>query len=101
MSRTGSSHKGSHRAVIDALAGAIARHQGVDRQEARRLGLAALASNADRFNALHYFGVLEARRGGYEEADCLLGAALAIDPASAEARLNHGNVLSSLDRPEE
>ena len=91
----------TQRAVIEALAAAIARHQRVNAGEARRLGLAALESKADRFNALHYFGVLEAQHGRYEAADCLIGEALAIEPGSAEARLNHANVLNSLDRHEE
>jgi protein O-GlcNAc transferase len=88
-------------AVIETLTRAIAHHQKVGSAQARRLGFAALASETGKFDALHYFGVLEAQRGAYEEADCLIGAALAIDPRSPEASLNHGNVLSSLDRHEE
>lgn len=88
-------------AVIDTLTRAIARHQRVGTAEARRLGLAVLASEAERFDALHYFGVLEAQRGSYEEAECLIAEARAINPRSPEACLNHGNVLSSLDRHEE
>jgi protein O-GlcNAc transferase len=91
----------SRRKAIDALTRAIARHQGVGPGEAQRLGQAVLSSETEQFNALHYFGVLEARRGAYEEADCLIGAALALNPSSAEASLNHGNVLSSLGRHEE
>jgi protein O-GlcNAc transferase len=87
--------------VIEVLTRAIARHQGVGSAEARRLGLAVLASEAEKFDALHYFGVLEAQRGGFDEADCLIGEALALNPRSAEACLNHGNVLSALDRHDE
>lgn len=91
----------AQRRVADTLAAAIARHQRVDAAQARRLCQSVLASSKDRFSALHYFGVLEAQRGGYEAADCLIGQALAIEPRSAEACLNHGNVLSALGRHEE
>ena len=84
--------------LTDTLAGAIALHQGLKGNEARRLCQAILASGAEKFDALHYFGVLEAQRGRYEAADCLLSHALAINPRSAEACLNHGNVLNSLHR---
>src|SRR5688500_20404712 len=86
---------------VDALAGAIARHQKVDRRQATQLCRAVLASEKDRFSALHYFGVLEAQRGAYEQADRLISHALKVEPGSAEARLNHANVLSALGRHEE
>jgi protein O-GlcNAc transferase len=91
----------TQREVAETLARAIARYQGVDAGKAKRLSSTVLASSSEKFAALHYFGVLEAQQGRYEEADCLIGEALAIDPRSAEACLNHGNVLSALDRPAE
>ena len=63
--------------------------------------LCRLALQKDRFSVLHYFGVLEAQRGAYEQADRLIAHALTADPASAEARLNHANVLSALGRHDE
>jgi predicted O-linked N-acetylglucosamine transferase (SPINDLY family) len=99
MTPPGSSHdKQSQRALIDTLTAAIARHQRIDSHQARRLCLSVLDSADQKFAALHYFGVLEAQRGGYDEADCLIGQALAVDPRSAEACLNHGNVLNALAR---
>lgn len=87
--------------LADVLARAIARHQRVHENEARRICQAILAADAEKFDALHYFGVLEAQQGRYVEADCLLAEALAIRPGSAEACLNHGNVLNALDRSAE
>lgn len=81
-----------------ALTRAIARHHGVPEDEAQRLCRAILDSETEKFDALHYFGVLEAQQGRFPEADCLIGEALAIRPQSAEACLNHGNVLSALGR---
>jgi protein O-GlcNAc transferase len=99
MTRPGPSpDKRSQHALIDALTAAIARHQRVDPGQARRMCLSVLDSAEQKFGALHYFGVLEAQRGAYEEADFLIGQALALQPRSAEACLNHGNVLSALNR---
>jgi protein O-GlcNAc transferase len=86
-------------AIAEALALAIARHERVDRRQAMKL--CRLALQKDRFSVLHYFGVLEAQRGAYEQADRLIAHAVTADPASAEARLNHANVLSALGRHDE
>jgi predicted O-linked N-acetylglucosamine transferase (SPINDLY family) len=102
MTPPGAGHiKRGRLTLTGTLAEAIALHQGLKGSEAGRLCQAILAAGAEKFDALHYFGVLEAQRGRYEEADCLLSHALAINPRSAEACLNHGNVLNSLTRGEE
>jgi predicted O-linked N-acetylglucosamine transferase (SPINDLY family) len=55
----------------------------------------------DAFDALHLLGVVEAQQGRLAEAHRLLDRALAINPRSAEAHSNRGNVLLALLRFEE
>ncbi len=88
--------------LAEVLTSAIARHYPGNRIEARRLGEAILsaAQIENRFDALHYLGVLEAQGGLLEEASYLLRAALKINAESAEAHLNYGNVLAALNRVE-
>lgn len=61
--------------------------------EAERICKAILGAQPDCFDALHLFGVVEARRGNLAEADRWLTRALGINPTSAEAQSTHGNIL--------
>ncbi|HLQ93503.1 MAG TPA: tetratricopeptide repeat protein, partial [Xanthobacteraceae bacterium] len=55
---------------IHAIMGrSMALHQGGQVAEAERLYKSALALNPDHFEALHFFGLLEAQRGHNVEAD--------------------------------
>src|SRR5947209_14053362 len=80
---------------------AIALHQGGDLDEAERLYKSVLALNPDHFEALHFFGLLEAQRERYEEADELMRRSLEINAGVADAFTNHARVLNSLKRSEE
>jgi protein O-GlcNAc transferase len=84
--------------LSEVLTRAIAFHRADNWLEAKRLSEAILSAKANQFDALHYFGVLEAQRGRYEEADRLISQALTINPQSAEGHLNHGNVLKALNQ---
>ncbi|MEO8302748.1 MAG: tetratricopeptide repeat protein [Betaproteobacteria bacterium] len=55
----------------------------------------------DHFEALHLSGVLEARRGRFDDALARMAAAVASNPRSAEAQANRANVLKLLRRPVE
>ena len=74
-------HGDSNFNLAEVLTSAIARHYSGNRIEARRLGEAILsaAQIENRFDALHYFRVLEAQGGLLEEASYLLRAALKIN----------------------
>ncbi|HTS21166.1 MAG TPA: tetratricopeptide repeat protein [Casimicrobiaceae bacterium] len=66
--------------------------------EAERSCCTLLVARPDDFHALHLLGVIRARQEAFDEADRLLSRARAIDPQSAEACSNHGNVQRALGR---
>ncbi len=59
---------------------------------------AVLARDPNMFDALHMLGLVHAMREQYAEAEMLMGQALAVNPRSAVAHSNRGNVLSELRR---
>ena len=80
---------------------AMALQQGGELDEAERLYKSVLAMNPDHFEALHFFGLLEAQRERYVEADGLIRQSLAINSGVADAFANHARVLNALKRSEE
>lgn len=90
---------------IDRLAAALtqglAAHQAGRLDEATTLYRSVLAEAPDQFDALHLLGVVEAQKGGYENARALIARALATGFGTAQAWCNHGNVLQRLGRFEE
>jgi len=87
---------------INAIVGrAMALHRGGQLAEAERLYKSALALNPDHFEALHFFGLLEAQRGHNVEADEFMRRSLEINSGVAEAFTNHARVLNALKRSEQ
>jgi tetratricopeptide (TPR) repeat protein len=64
----------------------------------QRLARAVLKVQPDHFGAMHYLGLIAARRGKFEDAESLLRRAVAVNPNSAEAMTNLGIVLTALRR---
>jgi tetratricopeptide (TPR) repeat protein len=60
----------------------------------------ALAVDANQFEALHFYGVLQAQRGNLIEAERLVSRSLTLNAQRAEAHLNHARILRDLQRPE-
>jgi tetratricopeptide (TPR) repeat protein len=80
---------------------AMALHQEGQLDEAERLYKSILAASPDHFEALHYFGLLEAQRDHHEAADQLMRRSLEINTGVAVAFANHARVLNALKRSEE
>ena len=80
---------------------AMALHQGGQLDAAEPLYKSALAINPNHFEALHFFGLLEAQRGRNVEADEYMRRSLAINAGVAEAFANHARVLNALKRSDE
>lgn len=80
---------------------ALAAHRRGAWTEAESLLRQALAANADDFDALQMLGIIAAlsRRPG--EAAELLSRAVYVNPGSASAHVNRGNVLQDLGRHDE
>ena len=87
--------------LVAAIGQAFAFHQRGNLPEARRCYRAILKAQPAQFDVLHGCGVLEAQLAHYDEAHRLLSRAVNINPGSAEAHLNLGKTLASLNRPEE
>ena len=87
--------------LAELFAHAIRCHQAGDLPEAERSYKAILTVSPDQFDTLHYLGLLEAQRGQFEPARCLLTRALEINAESFEAHTNLGNVLLELKRYDE
>jgi predicted O-linked N-acetylglucosamine transferase (SPINDLY family) len=65
---------------------------------ARRNLKVVLRKQPQLFDALHLMGLVEAQRGHNKDAEVLLRQAVRINPASAEAHANRGNVQRALER---
>src|ERR1700675_2860008 len=77
---------------------AVALHQSGRLAEAEPLYLEVLEAAPGDFAAQLLLGMLRGQQGRNPEALELLAAALAIDPDSDLALLNHGNVLAAMGR---
>ena len=86
--------------VFDYMTKAVALHRRGDLNAARQLYTDILDAHPNHFDVLHCLGVLEIQLGHHEEAHRLLGQALNSNPGSPEARLNFGNALRALKRPD-
>ena len=80
---------------------AVAAYQRADWTEAERLCRLMLNAKADHFAGLHLLGIIATQTRRAQEAIALLSSAVAVDPNSADAHTNLGNVLRDLKRPEE
>jgi tetratricopeptide (TPR) repeat protein len=69
--------------------------------EAEAICRRILADEPRHFGTLHLSGVLNIRRGRFEEAVHQIDRALAIDPGVSEAHNNRGNALKELKRYDE
>ena len=99
---TGPTTFGSNQVNIQAIVNrAMALHRTGELAEAERLYKSALTLNPDHFEALHFFGLLEAQRGRNAEADELMARSLKINASVAEAFANHARVLNALKRSDE
>jgi predicted O-linked N-acetylglucosamine transferase (SPINDLY family) len=85
----------------DALATAVAHHQGGRFAEAERLYVQILGADPENFNALHLLGVIAHQRGEYARAAELISNAVEINPSSAEALSNLGECYRRLGRSTE
>jgi predicted TPR repeat methyltransferase len=87
---------------VDALVATAAKHfRAGQLAEAEQACRAALAAQADHFEALHLLGVIASRLGHREAALDLLGKAIAVNARDLQARLNLGLVYVALGRHEE
>jgi len=87
--------------LAEWLRRAAAHHRRGQLREAEALYRQILDAQPGHFDALHLCGVLMQQRGLPEEAFGLIGAALAVNAASAPAHSNYGLVLAALGRTEE
>jgi tetratricopeptide (TPR) repeat protein len=87
--------------VSGALAKAASAFQSNNLAEATAICTRILGAMPDQFDALHMLGLVEARRGRFEESLRLFGKALAVDSRSARAHYDIGNVLLALGRTEQ
>src|SRR5258705_10940095 len=55
----------------------------------------------DHFEALHFFGLLEAQRERFDQADEFMRRSLQINAGVADAFANHARVLNALKRSQE
>lgn len=69
--------------------------------EAEPLLRQILQQNPDHVDALHFLGVLVARRGHHQEGVDLIHRALALNPGYVDACNNLGNLLLAMERPDE
>ena len=69
--------------------------------DAERLYAGILKLVPEHFDAMHLLGVVHQQRGDSDEALQLIGAALELNAASADAFANHGKVLLQLRRYDE
>jgi predicted O-linked N-acetylglucosamine transferase (SPINDLY family) len=109
--RSGGEHKPFHPAatkagrpppdVSGAFAKALALHQAGSVADAQALYKVILRIVPDHFDALHLLGVSECQLGHVDAAERFLRRALAINPRSAAAYSNLGNVLFQSKRLEE
>jgi predicted O-linked N-acetylglucosamine transferase (SPINDLY family) len=86
--------------IAERVGRALALHQAGRIGEAEQLYRDVLCLDPDRFEALHFLGVLEAQRKNFEEADRLMSRSLEINVGAADAFANHARVLNSLKRSE-
>jgi len=84
--------------LADVMQRALAAHRSGSLDEAARLYKQVLRVIPNLFDAIHLLGVLEAQRGQNGKAHRLIVRALKINPNSAEALNNLGNVLWALRR---
>ena len=76
-------------------------HQSGSLEDAARLYLQVIQADRRNFFAHHMLGILRGQQGRQGEALELIAAAIRIDPYSAEAFSNYGNLLTTLGRPGE
>lgn len=79
----------------------MALHQAGKLAEAEAVYREVLAREPDHFQALHFFGVLEAQRGRLVEAESLIARSLKINSQVADAFMNHARILHGLGRTDE
>ncbi|HWK43785.1 MAG TPA: tetratricopeptide repeat-containing glycosyltransferase family protein [Stellaceae bacterium] len=87
--------------LVDRLKQAFLSYQTGQFAEAERLCTKVLAKQPMYFDARHLLGVISAAAGKREQAEKQLRVAIGINPGSAPALCNYGNVLSDLTRPAE
>src|SRR5688572_9746480 len=87
--------------VADMFGEAATLYQRGDAAGARRVLKLVLRKAPDFFDAVHLMGLVEAKRGHNKDAELLLRKAVRLNPQSAEAPANRGNVLRELKRFDE
>lgn len=87
--------------IAGMLQQAIGWHQQGNLPEAAALYQQILNLQANNFDALHLLGILQRRRGQLAIALDLIKRALAVNPASAAAFSNQGNILLDMEQPAE
>ena len=80
---------------------ALRLHQQGHFAQAELLYRQALEKDPAAFTPHHLLGILKLQQGQYEKALDEIGAALQINPRSAEALINHGNALKLAGRNDE
>jgi len=84
--------------AYEALQKAAALHRSGRLEEADHWYRAILGSAPDLFAALYHAGIVSAQRGRFDEALGRLRRAVEVDPASADAQSDYGNVLQIVVR---
>src|ERR1700694_4124756 len=96
----GITHSGA-KPLMETFHQAVQLHQRGDLAEARRLYKIVLRKQPDHFDALHFMCVIEAQRGLRDKAEQLIRKALHVNPMSAEAHSNLGNVQRDMGKLKE
>src|SRR3954468_21913607 len=82
---------------IDAsVSQALSLHQAGRFDEAESLYRSILRLDQNRFEALHFLGLIHAQRADYTEADRLISLSLKVNKSTADAFANHARVLNAL-----
>jgi protein O-GlcNAc transferase len=86
--------------LLGTLKQAAMLQQAGDLKEARRLLKVVLRKQPDQFEALHLMGLIEAQRGNHEKSEKFFADTIRVNPGSAEAHANLGNVQRELGKLE-
>ncbi|MCC6888010.1 MAG: glycosyltransferase family protein [Hyphomicrobiales bacterium] len=87
--------------LINTLNQALSLHRSGQHAKAEELYRHVLAAHPQQFEALHFYGLLEAERGQLKAADELIARSLKVNRQRPEAFANYARVLNRLKRPQE
>ncbi len=80
---------------------AMALHQSGKLAEAERLYREILAAEPNRFEAVHFLGVLCAQQGRLADAEALMARSLKLNATVPDAFVNYARILAGMNRPDD